>query len=203
MKLPSLEQAEGMLLEAEQLNPGPWVPHVRNVAIAAKCIAERHQGLNAENAYIMGLLHDIGRREGVSGMRHTIDGYIYLQDQSYDDAARICLTHSFPYKNPNASFGTWDCTKEEFEIVKNYLRTNEYDDYDRLIQLCDCLALPEGICLLEKRMIDVVMRYGFNEYTLAKWQAFIDIKEGFEKQIGKSIYSFLPSVIETTFGFKD
>ena len=25
-----------------------------------------------------------------------------------------------------------------------------YDDYDRLVQLCDALAMPSGFCLLER-----------------------------------------------------
>jgi hypothetical protein len=70
-----------------------------------------------------------------------------------------------------------------------------------LIQLCDALALPSGFCLLEKRMLDVVMRYNFNEFTIEKWKATFDIQRYFEERIGKSIYSVLPNVKETTFGF--
>jgi HD superfamily phosphodiesterase len=73
MKIPTLDVAERLLKEAETRNPGPWVAHSKNVALAAKCIAE-HSNLDAEAAYIMGLLHDIGRREGITKMRHTLDG---------------------------------------------------------------------------------------------------------------------------------
>ena len=37
----------------------------------------------------MGLLHDIGRREGVTGMRHTLDGYRYLLEQGFDDVYSV------------------------------------------------------------------------------------------------------------------
>ncbi len=31
--------------------------------------------MDEDVAYILGLLHDIGRREGIHGMRHSLDGY--------------------------------------------------------------------------------------------------------------------------------
>ncbi len=142
------------------LNPGPWVAHSINVARAAELIAVRHPSLDPKRAYILGLLHDIGRRAGRTGMRHVIDGYVYLSDLGYDAAARICLTHSFPYQNPRAVFGEWDCTDQEFQLMSDALMNITYDEYDRLFQLCNSLALPEGFCLIEKRLIDVFLRYG-------------------------------------------
>jgi hypothetical protein len=61
------------------------------------------------------------------------------------------------------------------------------------------VCLPDGFCLMEKRLLDVVLRYGFNEYTLPKWKAFFEIKAAFEREIGASIYDLLPGVVETTF----
>ena len=75
----------------------------------------------------------------------------------------------------------------------------EYDDYDRLIQLCDALALPTGFCLMEKRMVDVVLRHGTNEYMLPKWKATFDIKTYFEQIIQQSVYMVLPGVVQNTF----
>jgi HD superfamily phosphohydrolase YqeK len=80
MKIPTLSEAEKLLEEAEQRNPGPWVAHSRNVALAAKSIAEHHPDLAAETAFIFGLLHDIGWQEGVTKMRHT--AYPKLWDNS-------------------------------------------------------------------------------------------------------------------------
>ena len=67
-----------MLHEAEALNPGPWVAHALHVAEAASAIAGAHPEMDGETAYILGYLHDIGRRAGVTGMRHVLDGYNYL-----------------------------------------------------------------------------------------------------------------------------
>ena len=93
-----------------------------------------------------------------------------------------------------------DCSSEELYFLQNFVDKNAYNDYDKLIQLCDCICLPEGFCLLEKRMVDVVRRYGFNEGTLNRWNATFGLKEYFESKIGKSIYSLLPGVEKTTFG---
>ena len=37
-------------------------------------IAEEYDGLNADIAYVLGLLHDIGRRFGVNDLQLTIKG---------------------------------------------------------------------------------------------------------------------------------
>ena len=50
--------------------------------------------------------------------------------------------------------------------------------------------------------MDILMRYKiFNEHTIPKWQMILDIKRSFDKVIGQNIYSLLPGVVETTFGF--
>ena len=79
MLIPEIDEAEALLLEAGRRNPGPWTAHSRNVAEAAQ--ADRRATFPAwtrKRRTCMGLLHDIGRREGVTGMRHVLDGYRYL-----------------------------------------------------------------------------------------------------------------------------
>lgn len=200
MKIPTRQQAEHMLAEAAVLNPGPWIEHSKNAARAAKAIAAAHSGLDPEVAYIFGCLHDIGRRAGVMHMRHSIEGYRYLMELGFDDTARICLTHSFPYKDVNAVFGKWDCPEEDVAFVEKFLIQTEFTVYDGLIQLSDALAMSTGFCLLEKRMIDVVLRYGTTPYVAAKWKATFEIKKLFEDAIGQPIYMLLPGVVENTFG---
>ena len=68
-----------------------------------------------------------------------------------------------------------------------------------MIQLCDALTTPKGFCLLEKRLVDVALRYGVNDLTILKWEATFEIKRKFEDAIGRSIYDLLPGVEETTF----
>lgn len=200
MRVPTIYEANKFLEEGGKLNPGPWVQHSTYVAQAAKNISQYHSKLDPEVSYVLGLLHDIGRRAGVHQMRHAIDGYTFLIELEFDFAARICITHSFPDKNINSVFGEWDCTEKELKFVADYLDTIEYNEYDLLIQLCDALALPTGFCLLEKRMIDVALRYGTNSYTIDKWKLTFDIKRHFEDIIGCSLYTLLPGVLENTFG---
>lgn len=200
LNIPTRLKAEALLREAELLNPGAWVAHSRLVGQAAEIIAAHLTGLDSQAAATLGLLHDIGRRAGVTDLRHCLDGYIYLHELGYEDAARICITHIFTVQDINAGTGKWDCSEDEIRFIQQYLAGVHYDDYDCLIQLCDALALPTGFCLLEKRLVDVAIRRGTNATTVDKWKATFQVKADFEARIGKSIYTLLPGVIENTFG---
>lgn len=201
LEVPSIEEAKLILEEGSKLNPGPWIEHSLYAGEAAKLIAREDKELDENIALVLGMLHDIGRRYGVTSMRHSIDGYNFAIEKGYSLLGRICITHSFPYNNVDSVFGKWDCSKEELSFVRRYLESIEFSAYDKLIQLCDAIALPTGCCLMEKRMLDVALRHGVNEYTVVKWKATFEIQEYFEERIGKSIYSVLPKVVENTFGF--
>ena len=200
LKIPTRTQAEAFMKEAQERNPGPWVGHSWYTAKAAEAIAAHHPGLEAEAAFVVGYLHDIGRREGMTGMRHIIDGYTFLREKGFDDAARICLTHSYPTHQAQAAWAKWDGTRAQLDFVRDYLASIEYDAYDKLIQLCDALALPTGFCLIEKRLIDVALRLGTNRYSVPRWKAYLGLQAEFELAIGMSIYKVLPGVVENTFG---
>ena len=191
MKVPSVKEAEKILEEAAKLNPGPWIDHNKTAGFCARIIAEKCDDMNSDIAYVMGLLHDIGRREGIMDMRHIYTGYLFMESLGYDDSARICLTHSFPYKNIGAYNGQNDCSEEETEYIHNYLDTLEYNDYDKLIQLCDAISFPDGPTYVEKRLVDVVLRRGFNDLTIPKWKAFLELKKYFDEKTGVDIYTLL------------
>jgi hypothetical protein len=201
MNIPSLEQAEALIKEAQELNSGPWVQHSFYVGKAAESIAQPHPKLDSQTAFILGYLHDIGRRAGVADMRHTLDGYYFLMEKGFDYAARICITHVFPLKHINSVAGKWDCTQQELDFLDDYLSKIEFDEYDRLIQLCDAIALPSGYCLVEKRLMDVALRHGVNEFSVPRWKAYLELQKEFESATGQSIYKALDGVVENTFGF--
>ena len=191
--------AEMELEKAEKLNPGPWAAHSRYVAAACKYIAMCCSGLSADQAYILGLLHDIGRYAGVSSEKHLIDGYRYCMKHEWEKAAQICISHAFMIQDIHTSIGIFDVGKEDYEFMEQFIRNAVYDDYDRLVQLCDALALPTGFCLLEKRFVDVAIRYGTHPSTVERWKKILEIKDIFDKKAGCSIYDLLPGVMENSF----
>ena len=67
-----------LLNEAEKLNPGRWVAHSRTAALCARAVAEKCENLNPDCAYVLGLLHDIGRRQGVTGMKCIFCSYKFM-----------------------------------------------------------------------------------------------------------------------------
>lgn len=184
--LPTREIAEELLKEAEQCNPGPWGNHSRVAAHCAERIAMECDGLDTNKAYILGLLHDIGRKFGVRHLGHVSDGYTYMLSLGYDEAAQICLTHSFNNQTLDDYIGKFDTTDEEFKIIQDALKTVTIDDYDKLIQLCDSLAGAEGVLYIEERMEDVKRRYG--SFPQEKWDRNIELKKYFEEKTGKDIY---------------
>lgn len=199
MKIPTIQQANDMLIEAKRMNPGPWIEHSKSVADNAKLIAEKCSHMDADFAYAIGLLHDIGRREGFKDIMHIFDGYYYLAEKGFDDAASICLTHSFPIKDVNTFFGRFDCTQEEITFLQNYLDEKDYTDYDKLIQVCDSISMPQGAVVMEKRFVDVATRHGLPDFTLKKWQSYLKLKEYFDEKAKCNIYTLLPNIIENTF----
>lgn len=187
--LPTRLEAERLLAEAEACNPGPWGDHSRITAHCAEKIATKCKGLDSEKAYILGLLHDIGRKCGTRHLGHVTDGFQYMKSLGYHDAARICMTHSFNNKRLEEYIGKFDTTEEETELITVQLIAITFDDYDRLIQLCDALAGSKTILDIEARMNDVKARYGY--YPQAKWVRNLQLKAYFEALSGIDIYTLV------------
>ena len=199
-RYPDRITAEQILKAAYDVNPGTWVDHCHNVARAAAIIAE-HSNMNEEKAYSIGLLHDIGRGEykGWNMMHHVIAGYEMMK-RDYPDVARVCLTHSFVTKDIR-EYGDGNnllCTEEEQLFIQKYLNGIEYNDYDLLIQLCDSICLPEAITVIEKRIVDVTIRYGQNGLDVERWKGLFNIKQHFDDLCGCNIYQFFRDEIETS-----
>lgn len=184
-KYPDRETAEKLLDDALAANPGRWGDHSRVAAFCAEKIAAAC-GMNSEKAYILGLLHDIGRKFLVRDLGHIYNGYKYMTELGYDDVARVCLTHSFPPHDLNSYIGQLDIPEREVEEVRTLLGQIEFDDYDRLIQLCDALASADGVVDVEERMADVRRRYG--NYPQVQWDKNLELLGYFSRKAGKSVY---------------
>lgn len=194
-------EAEALLAWGAEQNPGPWVDHSKTAARAAETIAAAC-GLDRDRAYIYGLLHDIGYwAKGSYHLHHIIEGNRMMERRSHPDVAKICLSHSFLGK----IFDTYiansnDCPPGDVAFIAQWLESCEFDDYDALIQLCDCFSLPAGVCLLEVRLFDIARRFRINEFTQPRWDAIFAIKRDFDARCGGNIYNlFRAEICETLF----
>lgn len=196
MNIPERTEANHILQECLGHHP-PAIAHAENAAFVAHCIAEKIPEVDPEDAYVLGLLHDIGRKFDLS-VRHTIEGYYYMMELGYADVARICITHEY-YET------FWQ------ESVTNSLHLNEVDKrtmqavlgnstftlYDYIIQMADCLSHPNGICHLETRLVDLILRGKYHQNLPRKklqqrWLYLFEIKKRIEEKMGESIYANIP-----------
>ena len=159
-----------------------------------------YAGMNSAKAGALGLLHDCGYRKGeiTDNVFHGLEGYDFLMSLGYPKAAQICLTHSFPDKN---------FAPEEIGYpikwmmkAKEILSTLEYDDYDRLIQLCDKISDGKKAVTIEKRVRAIKERYCCKTrgiYNITKRRLRTLLKEGrelkayFDKLCGRDVYDIL------------
>ena len=178
--------AEHMLEEAEKMNPGPWGAHSRRVAFCAEAIATRCTDMDSDKAYVLGLLHDIGRRAGIGQLKHVYYGWQYMLEQGYPNVAKICLTHSYNTHRYEDDMAQCDITPEQEKELTDALRLCIYDDYDFLIQLCDSIATADAVVDMVERMSDVKRRYG--SYPQPKWDRNIELLQYFSEKTGHDIY---------------
>lgn len=191
-------EATALLDWAHAQNPGPWRAHSLHVARAAGAIAEKC-GMDGERAWVLGALHDVGRYEGVRGLHHAVAGYALLMEKGDPGAARVCVTHSFPDGCFEHFNGRRDVSPEEEAFLRRFLAETIPDDFDRLIQLCDAICTAQGVCLMEKRLVDVALRHGLEPGLDEKWRAFLNLRRDFERRMGASVYSLFDECAVVTF----
>ena len=83
----------------------------------------------------------------------------------------------------------------EKEFVKNYINNTTFDIYDRIIQMADTLSLSSGITTLERRMVDVFFRYGFDENTEYNFRVRLELQNEIEEKLGYPIYKLFEKEI--------
>lgn len=192
---PDRETAERLLAEAEPLNPGPWGDHCRTAARCAERIAARCPGLDPDRAYVLGLMHDIGRRFGVKHLAHAYDGWQYMLSLGYPAAARVCLTHSFVRGVIEDYVGRFDLPSAQEQLLRDGVANAlPYDEYDWLIQLVDAMSGAEGVLDMEDRMDDVARRYG--SYPEEIREVNRQLRRHFEKRMGAELYEVVGSPVK-------
>jgi putative nucleotidyltransferase with HDIG domain len=178
-----------------------WRGHSLHTAEAAALIAHQLDGVCPEKAYACGLLHDLGKAVDPAPKRHSVAGYRLLSAMGCAEAARVALTHDFPDADLDLLRQEGFLDEAEIAFVGPLLAGLDYDIYDRLIQVCDVISLPDGYVLMEKRMLRAVLRYGQLTESLKRIMAASDENIHYlEARLGRSIYAVLPGVVENTFG---
>jgi putative nucleotidyltransferase with HDIG domain len=178
-----------------------WKQHSFYVAEGAERIAVELPDVDPSKAYVLGLLHDIGKSIDYRGKKHALEGYRFLMRQGYFEAAYAALTHDFPAKEFDIHRQEALLDNDELEFVVAILSSYEYTIFDRLIQVCDVISTPGGYVLMEKRMMMAIFRYGGLSESLKQIIAVsYENMQFLERIMGTSVYSVLPNVVENTFG---
>lgn len=167
--------------------------HAAMVAVAAQMIASRLPDIDGEKAYIMGLFHDFGKlvyNDEMSDKFHGLEGYKYLHKLGYDELARISLTHTFYEQELNLKeYAGYN--PSEMRKCKKLLQEVPFDDYDRLIQLCDRLSV--GVTLnIKQRIFNIRNNYKIPPLLVKKkYREALKLKKYFDKRCGCDIYKLL------------
>lgn len=177
---------------APEQNQIEYIYHTTGVADSAYKIAQKCN-LNPYKAYVLGLLHDYGKiqNEKVTGKAHFIVGYDKMIKEGFIDVANVCLSHSFPIKefsfNDYASYHI-----DNLIMAKKLLKEIEYDDYDRLIQLCDIFFEGMNKISYQKRIERIRKRYNLTkDQTTILEKGSKSNKEYFDSRCGCNVYDIL------------
>lgn len=166
--------------------------HSRGVASFAAILAEHVPELDANKAYILGLLHDYGKRIDESYKRnfHAREGYDAMMELGYTDVARICLTHSFPTADfKDADYGY---PQDWLDWARAKLQNVVYDDYDKLVQLCDMFFEGENVVSFQNRIAGIQRRYNLKAEQLQDlYDNAENLKTYFDGKCGQDIYKLL------------
>ena len=187
-----------------------WQRHSKDVARVCEEIAKR-ANIDSDLAYAKGLLHDFyksierdaevkieinGRK--TEGMTHPFDGYHLLVEKGFPEAARAALTHTF-YNIEEVEKGGFDdrLRPEDKKLLLDFLSENEYDDYDKLVQLADNMVSWKGVMTIDDRFCDILLRHPVSnpQSGLIKLYA---LKDHFDEKINGNIYEiFKDEIIKT------
>ena len=195
MKLNSKKAKE--LLEKERIktNDDRWINHSICVGDTAGVIA-RHLNLDEDYAKTLGYIHDIGKRFGYK-KSHGISGYNYILSLGYDqDYADICLTHSYLNNDINCvAGGIPNINSDGYDFKNNFISKHKYSIYEKIINLCD-LMCTQNVIIIEKRLIDLIIRYGVHENTQYHISETFKLKKYFDDLLGYNLYDLFPEIKE-------
>ena len=167
--------------------------HTQGVAESCYLIATHTSDMDSEKAYVLGLLHDYGKKypeKELNGF-HGRWGYEEMIKMGYPAVARICLTHTFYSTDFDANcFPSYPA--KDLERNKKQLQQINYDDYDRIVQLCDMFFEKMSMVSLQKRFSGIMERYHLSFDTLKNsYDYAVKNKEYFDKKCQMDVYKIL------------
>ncbi|MDR0942058.1 MAG: HDOD domain-containing protein [Holosporales bacterium] len=169
--------------------------HSKTTAKAAKTISSRIRGMNSDQAYVYGLMHDVGKfyLTPQDSYKHPRLGYELLKENYYD-IAEICISHAFPDFN-SLDYILSYCRNDKTEANKVFetLKTVVRNDYIDLIQLCDKLSGLDGYTTIESKFKWYVETRGvkLNDVSRNYLKNLQAIKAKFDDLSGKEVYALL------------
>lgn len=168
--------------------------HCQTTGNTARAIAEKTKTIDPDEAYVCGVMHDVGRFYlGENEIyKHPFVGYELLKDQNLD-IANVCLSHPFPVKNMFEYIISY-CQQDKLEAEKisKQLESIEITDCMKLIQLCDKLSAFNSNVTLETKFQWYAKREKINEsLSQPMYDAYVALKQHFEAMTGYDIYGLL------------
>lgn len=168
-----------------------YVFHTQGVAKLSELFAQK-MSLNEEKAYVLGLLHDHGKRqdERQQDCFHGILGYRDMLSQGYTDVAQICLTHTFVNKDfSNEDYSYPDHWLDE---CRSLLKPLIYSDYDLIIQYADMFFEGLNCVTPEQRIEGITSRYQLSaQQENSLRQAVTYLKTTIDNKCQCDTYQFL------------
>ena len=198
MKLTSKEAKKLLEIERKSTPDDRWINHCLCVGdsagIIAKALKEKGYDVDVDKTITLGYLHDIGKYNGKS-RGHAMRGYEYLKSKGYDEEyANVCLTHSY-LNNDLICVAGGVPNPNDKPFLSNFIKNHTYSMEEKIINLCD-LMCTDRIYTLDKRMMDLLLRYGVYKNTHYHIKEAYKLKEYFDKLLGYNLYDLFPEIKE-------
>lgn len=192
MKLTSKKALE-MLNDAKKKTiTDLWITHSICVANTASVIA-KELNLDVEYAKTLGYIHDYGKAVG-DFSKHDMNGFNYLKGLGYDEEYySICLTHGYLNNDVMCAAGG---IPRDIPFRTEYIKNHKCSIYEKLICLCDLMCAQEVIGI-DKRLIDIIIRYGAYSNTQYHVKEVYKLKKYFDDLLGYNLYNLFPEMMNT------
>lgn len=168
----------------------PHAEHILIVALSAAVVAHQINSDEAfvEQAFVCGLLHDIGRYivdEKASKYPHTIAGYERCMKLRISSVAPVCLTHAIlDYANKQEYP---DYTDAQLDWVNDKMSHIKRTFYDDLVMLIDLHCRGDQVMRIEDRLAKNKQFYHIKSEDYC--QKYLKLDADFKQKYGVDVYN--------------